>query len=70
MSATFKACRCGRTFTAEEWAALPGLRFWPPDMGREDGWTLEQRDCPCGSSLTIDITNEEAAKRGGNRTSQ
>jgi len=52
-----KHCPCGKSYTAAAWAALPNKRIWPDDMGEKDGWTLEQRDCSCGSSIAIDIPN-------------
>lgn len=57
----FKKCSCGRTFTRQEWAQLPNVRFWPPDTV-DEGLTLEQRDCPCGSSITLTIKNEAAPR--------
>lgn len=55
---------CGRSFTLEEWFALPGI---PPQV--DDVVILDQRLCPCGSHLAIPIAyaitpegREEAAK--------
>lgn len=52
-----KRCSCGREHSAECWAMLPNRRIWPDDSGDSPGWTLEQRDCPCGSSIAIHVPN-------------
>ena len=48
-----KVCSCRRTFTAEQWAALPLVGI----MHQTDGYPdLEGRQCHCGSSCWIEVT--------------
>ena len=46
-----KTCGCGNRFDAEQWRQL---RL----VGRQDdgeGGTLELRNCPCGSTICIEL---------------
>lgn len=47
-----KTCACGRTYTAAEWAELRlvGVQVVP------DWCSLELRDCECGSTLAVEVT--------------
>lgn len=44
-----KACGCGRTFTEHEWSLLKSLG---PMVDPE--FTIELRNCPCGSTIAIE----------------
>jgi hypothetical protein len=44
---------CGASFTLEEWFALPYV-----GTTRDDVVILEQRNCPCGSTLALPIAYE------------
>lgn len=48
-----KVCGCGRTFTRAELDRLVRRKDWitEDETGR---YLLEQRDCPCGSTLGIE----------------
>lgn len=46
-----KTCSCGRTFTMAQWLELGAAKFWK--LGDE---LLELRNCPCGSTNAIEIT--------------
>lgn len=55
---------CGRSFTLEEWIALPYV-----GIHEDDAVVLEMRNCPCGSTLGLEVAyritlegREEAAK--------
>jgi hypothetical protein len=61
MSEPLKTCGCGRTYTAEAFAALPNRQEWRMEWGE----VLEQRDCPCGSSITIQLEAGEPEEPGG-----
>ncbi|MGH7296902.1 MAG: response regulator [Polyangiaceae bacterium] len=56
-TATFKACACGKVYTFETWRELPicGLMRVPGRRG-----AIELRNCPCGSSLGVDLGADEA----------
>jgi hypothetical protein len=46
--AVYKACRCGRSYTREEWAALKLVGPY------DDGFlVLEMRNCACGSTISV-----------------
>lgn len=49
-----KRCACGRQYTLDQFRALPFSGVWHLNDGEEPS-KLEQRDCPCGSSITIGI---------------
>lgn len=55
-----KSCKCGRSYTRAEWQSLP-LRGHQ-DQG-DDFPVLELRDCPCRSTLGIEIPNFRPPKR-------
>lgn len=58
LATTGKRCMCcGAVYTTIEWLALPlvGVKAFGPDV-------LEYRNCTCGSTLTIHVTAEEAAR--------
>jgi transcription elongation factor Elf1 len=55
---TIKACRCGLTFTAEMWAALPRVDRWY--VGVRD-YGLDMRNCTCGSTIAIQVTSAPTA---------
>lgn len=48
---TIKQCRCGATYTHDEWNDLP-LVGAMTDGG--DGW-LELRNCVCSSTIAIEL---------------
>lgn len=50
MSSCIRSHGCGRSFTLEEWFALPGIEPWVDDVV-----ILDQRLCPCGSHITFPI---------------
>ena len=51
-----------RSYTAREWYAQPGAGSgWMPDGL---GGYLSIRNCRCGSTLAIEVTEEEALRRG------
>jgi hypothetical protein len=45
-----RACGCGRTYTREEWDALPALGI--ETYGHR---TLDHRQCACGSTLALPV---------------
>jgi hypothetical protein len=49
-------CGCGRSYTAESWKQLRllGRHLWQFDDEYPDE-LLETRQCPCGSSHSIDL---------------
>jgi hypothetical protein len=49
-----KRCGCGRSFTAETWAALPDAKRYTLEWGE----VQEQRRCICGSHLVVCIVPE------------
>lgn len=51
-------CSCKRTFTQEQWDALP----YVGKMIEDDPPVLELRNCPCGSTRAVEIpmTNRES----------
>jgi hypothetical protein len=50
--APIKTCGCcGKTYTAQEWAALPLL-----GRMRMDGESLELRNCSCRSTLAMEVS--------------
>lgn len=57
-TSAFKSCACGRSFTREEWLALPfvGVGFYDTDGDdggpNDDTEAHESRNCPCGSTLS------------------
>lgn len=57
-----KACPCGRTFTAEQWATLVmvGKMFDAEE-------TLELRNCPCGSTIAtvVDLAHASTLPPSG-----
>ena len=56
-----KTCpMCGRTYTAEQWAALP---FGYED--RDDFERLEFRHCPCTSTIAIVLETYRCEHCGG-----
>lgn len=50
MTELVKTCRCGRGYSAAEWAELRLVGLQPA----ADGRALEMRDCACGSTLCVD----------------
>ncbi len=58
-----KRCRCGRTFTREQWLELPylGVQCFRNADGESD---LELRNCPCGSTLANEIPCQHALPCG------
>lgn len=44
-------CRCGLTYSAEEWAKLPFVATMPDGIGG----VLELRNCRCGSTRAIEL---------------
>lgn len=54
-----KTCGCGRSFTTQEWLALP-LRGRQLLVGDEEHAeeTFEFRNCVCGSTLAIEVESE------------
>ena len=49
-----KRCnKCGRSFSAAEWAQLPDRAIW--DMRADGGDLLEQRSCVCTSSICVTL---------------
>lgn len=56
MTAAFKRCGCGAEFDRAGWALLPrvGSMRAPPDRtGPADH--IELRNCPCGSTIAVDL---------------
>lgn len=51
MSDVLKTCPCGRTFTFDQWRELPGCGR----MDDGDGGALDLRNCPCGSTIAVDV---------------
>lgn len=55
-----KHCGCGVVYTREEWADLQfkGMQYVEADDSdptpEGDAYTLELRDCNCGSTLAVD----------------
>lgn len=56
MSTVVKACGCGRTYTAEEWAALELVGIMADDVE-----TIELRNCPCGSTIAVEASESCSA---------
>lgn len=55
VSRHYKQCGCGRTFTRAEWLALPLICA---------NWErLEMRDCSCGSTIAVRVSERPAAPR-------
>lgn len=50
-----KRCRCGRAHDESAWKALPLVGEMGDEVER-----VELRDCPCGSTITIEIETEAA----------
>lgn len=52
-------CGCGRSYSKREWLALVfrGLQDAPAgdDPVAEPGFTLELRDCACGSTISVEV---------------
>jgi len=48
---TIKSCGCGRIFTREQWDQLEQLSDWLFTAGP----IFEVRNCPCGSTLIVDV---------------
>jgi len=51
-----KQCSCGKSYTRQQWDALPGGERWHLPWGE----VQEQRHCPCESTMSIVITPEPA----------
>lgn len=43
-------CSCGRTYSREQWLALPWVGRW-----NDDGQEYETRTCSCGSSQSVEV---------------
>lgn len=56
---TIKACGCGRAFNVHEWRELRLVGY--QDDG--DGGELELRDCPCASTIAIEIPHRQDGDR-------
>lgn len=57
-SERFKVCSCGNEYDLGSWMALPivGTQFVPAGDGPDEPeYWLELRDCPCGSTLAIEL---------------
>jgi hypothetical protein len=55
-SRPIKRCKCGRTHTVESWTRLPLLGR--NDLGVPNEPDLvEWRNCPCGSTLVVSISD-------------
>ena len=54
---TIHQCSCCREFTAADWAKLPlvGRQTVPEGVNGEPEYILEMRNCPCGSTRSIEI---------------
>jgi hypothetical protein len=51
-----KTCGCGRSYGRKSWRALPfvGRQHTPKDdYGPAE--TIEMRNCPCGSTLAVEV---------------
>ena len=55
-----KACRCGRAFSPADWAALPIVGDWELD----EDVRLELRNCPCGSTISVELPPRPRLARG------
>lgn len=56
-----KRCSCGRRYDEAGWAALPlvGRITYEHDDGQESAReTLEHRNCPCGSTMAVEVEDE------------
>jgi hypothetical protein len=52
-----KACRCGETWSREEWGELPPVGRYRADE------VLEIRSCVCGATLAVPARELDAAPR-------
>jgi hypothetical protein len=52
-SPIIKVCSCGQEYTLEEWSALPYVGLF--DIDEDDDQAAEMRNCPCGSSIAIEL---------------
>jgi hypothetical protein len=52
LSVTPKRCGCGLTHDAAAWSCLPYV-----GVQRDEFEALELRNCPCGSTLAIEVAS-------------
>lgn len=55
-------CACGREYDRASWKTLPyvGVQVIPEDdTGPEERY--EQRNCPCGSTISVDVNDLDAS---------
>lgn len=50
-----KRCGCGRAHDHDSWGRLEYVGLWPD--AADDGSPLILRNCPCGSTLAIVLTD-------------
>lgn len=58
-------CGCGRSYSRREWLHLEFKGFQEAPAGNdpvaEPAFTLELRDCPCGSTISAEVDANTAA---------
>lgn len=59
-SKVWKRCKCGRSYSKSEWA---NLHYVGPIVSETEKmvFTLEMRNCLCGSSITIERRQRKRA---------
>jgi len=55
---SFKVCGCGREHDAASWSDLPLVGFM--DLDADGDERLELRNCPCGSTVAVELPAEPA----------
>lgn len=53
----YKACACGRSYTAEHWSQLANPRVWRLPWGE----VQQLRQCFCGSTISVVLVSAKAA---------
>ena len=51
-----KRCGCGIVHSRRDWDALPFVGVMPSG---EEGVSLQIKNCPCGSSISVEVPEDE-----------